>query len=90
MNLNSIQSRHSGVEYYICDEMGMMGAEAVGLLDQRLKLAHASQLSCGGKSVIFFGHQTQLPPVKGELQLKAGVKKTIPHPGPCFTPLVQH
>ena len=65
-NLNFIQNRHSGVEYYFCDEMGMMGCETVGLLDQRLKLAHASPLPFGGKSVIFFGHHAQLPPVKDE------------------------
>jgi hypothetical protein len=65
--LGSLQRNHDLYEYYFVDEMGMMGAEQLGVAEWRLRQAHScttGEGSFGGRSIICFGHHAQLPPVR--------------------------
>ena len=64
-SLKNLQAEHCGVDYYIIDEMSMVGRRVLGQIDKRLREAfprHSEQL-LGGRSMILVGDFGQLPPV---------------------------
>ncbi len=64
--LIEMQERHRQCQYYFIDEVGMIGAKTLGVIDSRLRQSHSDESMLGSKSVILFGHHAQLPPVKDD------------------------
>ena len=64
-HLNKIQQSPSGMEYFIIDEMSMVGRKMFGQVDKRLRqvFPHRSDQVLGGCLCLLFGDFGQLPPV---------------------------
>ena len=64
-SLTALQEKCDGIQYYIFDEISMVGAKTLNAIDQRLRQAHPSHSDTyfGSRNLIFFGDFGQLPPV---------------------------
>lgn len=51
------------IDTLVIDEISMVGADLVDLIDQKLRLIRKSQLPFGGVKLIMFGDLYQLPPI---------------------------
>ena len=65
ISLRNLQNEHAGADYYVIDEMSMIGCRIFGMIDARLRQAfpNAADQLFGGRSVILVGDFGQLVPV---------------------------
>lgn len=63
--VTALLEKCDGVQYFICDELSMVGASMLAAIDSRLRQAypHSATSFFGGASLILFGDFGQLPPV---------------------------
>lgn len=64
--VDKLQKEMAGVEFVILDEVSMVNADLLSLIDSRLRLAFSdcAHLPFGGRHMLFFGDLYQLPSVR--------------------------
>jgi ATP-dependent exoDNAse (exonuclease V) alpha subunit len=68
------------VEVIIIDEVSMVRADLMDMIDQKLQLANNNRRPFGGKQIIMFGDPYQLPPVVDDKDINDYLMKTYKSP----------
>jgi ATP-dependent exoDNAse (exonuclease V) alpha subunit len=65
--LKNLQQDLEHTEYIVVDECGMVGARAMGFMENRVRQSGTVDNWFGRKSMLLFGHHAQLPPVQDKV-----------------------